>query len=299
MIKDFAAVIALAKKVGKRTIAVADAAGAEVLEALELVRKEGIGNAILVGVKAKIEEEAKTAGISLQGYRIVEVEDASLAAAKAVELCRMGEADVLMKGMTDSTTFLGAVLAEKTGLRTGAFLSHIAVLSCPTYPKLMWITDGGFTPHPTYEQKIEILRNALSACHRIGIEEPKVAPICGQEKVHPKQPETEDADKLRQLGESGELGKCVVAGPTAMDVACSAEAAHHKGVKNPVAGDVDVFLVPSMVAGNSMAKALIYLAGAKAGGVVVGAAVPIVLLSRADDAATKFNSIALCLALTI
>jgi len=298
VIKDFAAVTQLARKAGKRTIAVADAAGAEVLEALQMARAESIGSAILVGVPDAIHTAAHEAGIKLDGCRIEPVTDPKTAAARAVELCRTGEADVLMKGMTDTTTFLGAVLDDTKGLRTGAFLSHIVVLACPAYPKLMWVTDGGFTPHPTYEQKVEIVRNALAACRKIGIAEPRVAPLCGQEKVHPRQPETEDADKLRQLGESGELGPCIVAGPTAMDVALSFDAAHHKGVQNPVAGDTDIFLVPSMAAGNIAAKALIWLAGAQAGGVVVGAAVPIVLLSRADEAATKFNSIALCLALT-
>jgi phosphate butyryltransferase len=200
---------------------------------------------------------------------------------------------MLMKGKTDTPTLLKAVLDADTGLRTGRVLSHVAVVEMPTYPRLMLWTDGGLNIRPNLEMRLDIIRNAVEFAGKLGIGVPNVALLSAMEKVNPKMEETVDYERIVTLQREAPFVDAVVEGPVAMDVALSPESARIKEIETRIAGATDVFVTPEISTCNIAVKGLIYLAGAKASGLVLGARVPIVLLSRSDDAQTKHRSIAL------
>ena len=213
-------------------------------------------------------------------------------------LVRQGRGSLLIKGRLSTGALLGAVVDRADGIRGEGLLSHVAILEVPAYHKLLYITDGGLVVAPGLEEKRAILRNALSLCRFLGYERPKAAALCAAETVSPRMPETGDAAALREEGERGDFGPCLVEGPISLDLATSAEAARLKGYCSPVAGDADILLVPSIAAGNLLGKALYGLAGGKMAGVVLGASVPIALNSRGASWEEKYNSILICAAMS-
>lgn len=278
------------------TISVAVAQDNDVLGAVKLAQEAGLAKAILVGNKAEIVPMLEEIGLSAD-IPIIDEPDISLAALKAVSLVKRGEAQVLMKGMVNSSDFLKAVLNGDEGLRTGRLLSHLAVFEVPGQKKLVFHTDGGMNIAPNLAQKKDILVNALLALNAMGIEKPHVAILTANEKVNPKMPATVDAKELVEMWEKGEFPPSVIEGPIALDVAVSSQAAEHKGITSKISGKVDLFLMPNIEAGNVCGKTLLYYANAKMAGLVLGATNPIVMTSRAETAIGKLNSIALaCLA---
>jgi phosphate butyryltransferase len=261
------------------------------IEAVDIAVKEGVGEPIFVGDKKKIGEVVKAT--ALENVEVLSAKDDAEAVSSACGLIRDGKASAIMKGHLATSTFLKGILDKEKGLYKGRVLSHIVVLSLPTYPKLMFVTDGGMNPHPDIETKVNIVQNAIELARSLGIETPKVALLAGVETVSDNQPETLDAAVIVKMAQRGQITGAVIDGPVAMDIAVSKEAGEIKGIESSIAGETDIFVVPTMAAGNIMAKALIHLAGAEAGGIVVGAQAPVILLSRSDDAMTKLRSIAL------
>lgn len=297
-ITSFDEMFRVCKAAEPSTVAVA---GAEPNVISAMHEAEEYVDAVFVGASAEIERAVEEQGIAMDacGFRILDVPGAAPedTAQAAIDEVRAGRADMLMKGLVPTSTLMHAVLDKENGLRPdkeGALLSHVACFEVSTYDKLLFGTDGGIIIHPDLDQKIEILENALHIVRSLGIKGPRVAPLTAVEKVNPKMPETVDADELRKMGAEGRFGDAVVAGPTAFDVAVSAKAAEKKGIDSPVAGETDILLFPEIVAGNATIKALMYLAGAKVGGLVAGALAPIILLSRADDKEDRLNSIVFC-----
>lgn len=274
-----------------RTLAVAAAHDEPVLLAVEAARKAGLAKAILVGNEAQLLALAAQHAIPISEYTVIHEEDAAAACRTAVRLVREGKADVLMKGLVDTSVILKAVLDKENGLRDAAVLSHVAVFDVPNFDRLLYVTDAAMNIAPDAEAKKHIISNAVKVAHALGNPEPVVAALCAVEKVNPKMPATLDAQALAQANLPG----CRVIGPLALDNAISAEAAHHKGITDPDAGHADILLVPYIEAGNILYKALTYLAGARNAGIIVGAKAPIVLTSRADSDEAKFLSIALAL----
>lgn len=293
MIKSFEDVLNLAKRRGPKTISVAVAQDKEVLLAVKEANNMGIVDAILVGDRAEIIRIAEEIGMDTNKYEIIDIRDTTEASRKAVELVSTGKAHMVMKGLVDTSIILKAVLDEEIGLRTGNILSHVAVFSVDTYDKLLLVTDAAMNIAPDLFQKKQIVENSVFLAHAIDIENPKVAVICAKEKVNPKMPATVDAGYLVEMNEKGELAGCIVGGPFALDNAISKEAALHKGITHPVAGDADILLAPNIESGNVLYKALAFLAKSKNAGIIVGAKAPIVLTSRADSDEAKLNSIAL------
>ncbi|MCD6418508.1 bifunctional enoyl-CoA hydratase/phosphate acetyltransferase [bacterium] len=291
MLKNFAEILERAKTSHRRNLAVADAAGDAVIEALAEAENMGIIKPYLVGDAEKIEPLAKK--YNLAEYEIINAIEPEEIAQKTVSLGREGKCDMLMKGKLSTPILLKAVLDRENGLRTGNLLSHIAIMEVEKYPKLMIITDGGMVIQPDLEQRIQIISNAEIVAKKFGIEKPKAVGLAAIEKVTPDMPETVDAEKLTKMSQNGELGDVIFEGPLAMDVVLSKDAAKIKKIETQMAEDADIFLVPNIACGNIFAKALIYLADAKIGGIVMGAKLPIVLLSRSDTAQTKLNSIAI------
>lgn len=294
MIKTLEGIVKVAQKQSKMTLAVAAAQDGDVLQAVVEARKRGIIEAVLIGNEEEIRKIAKEQNLDLQPFAIINIPDLMQSALEAVKMVSAGKADFVMKGLLDTSILLKAVLDREVGLRTKNLLSHVMVYEVPNYHKLLFLTDGGMNIAPTLEEKKSILANAIEAAKAIDNKELKVACLTAKEKVSEKMQSTIDADKLKQLGQSGYFGDdVIVEGPIAFDLAVSKSAAIIKRFNSPVAGEADIILVPTIEVGNGIGKALSYLGNAKSAGVIMGAKAPIVLVSRADDAETKLYSIAL------
>ena len=250
----------------------------------------GLVRPLLIGDADVIEGILKDMGKTCD---ILDVKDPADAAKEAVRLVREGNIQILMKGHIETGPMLKAVVDKENGIGTGKLMTHIAFLEIPNYHKLLAVTDGGMFTYPDLETKKGILTNAVECLRALGVEKPKIACLAAIEKVNPKMPETVDADALKKMYETGELGDCVVEGPISFDLAYSKEAAEIKHYDSPVAGDADVMLVPNIHVGNILAKSMNYAAEALFAGVVYGAKVPIVLTSRSSGPEEKFNSIAI------
>ena len=255
----------------------------------------GLITPILVGPAAKIESLAAAKGIDLGSIRIVDASHSHGSAAKAVELVRQGEAELLMKGSLHSDELLGAVVARDTGLRTGRRLSHVFLMDVPTYHKVLIVTDGAINIAPTLEDKADICQNAIDLAISFGIERPKVAILAAVETVTTKMPATIDAAALCKMAERGQIRGGVLDGPLAFDNAISKDAARIKGITSEVAGDPDILLAPDLESGNMVAKQLSFLARADSAGLVLGARVPIILTSRADSVRSRIASCAVAM----
>lgn len=285
--------IARAKEPPPLATAVVHPCSESAIQAAIEARDEGLIAPILVGPEMKIREAAEKAGVSLEGLRIESTEHSHAAAALAVQLAANGEADALMKGSLHTNELLGAVVAPNSGLRTDRRISHVYVLDVPHYPKPLVVTDAAINIAPTLAQKVDICQNAIDFMHRLGVELPLVAVLAAVETVDPAMPATLDAAALTVMAKRGQITGALVEGPLAFDNAISPDAARIKGIDSPVAGKADILVVPDLEAGNILAKQLIYLGGADAAGLVLGARVPIILTSRADTVKVRLASSAL------
>jgi len=293
MIKTFDEVISKVKSQSMKKVAVAVAQDEPVLEAIRDAKKNGIADAILVGDKEEIVKIAETIGMNIDEYEIIDEKDVNKASIETVKLVSSGRADMMMKGLVDTATFLRAVLNKEVGLRTGKQMSHIAIFEVPGYDRLLFVTDAAFNMYPELKEKIDIIKNAVQVAHALENNMPKVAPICAVEVVNPSMPATLDAANLSKMNERGQIKGCIIDGPLALDNALSKEAAAHKKISGPVAGEADILLMANIEAGNAVYKCLTYTTESKNGGLLMGAAAPVIVTSRADSPETKMNSIAL------
>jgi len=252
--------------------------------------KLGLIIPILVGPKGKIEFTAKSAGVDLGKFQIVDVAHSQAAAGRAVELLREGQAELLMKGSLHTDELMAAVVSREGGLRTGRRISHVFVMDVPTYHKVLIITDGAINIAPTLEDKADICQNAIDLAVALGLKEPKVAILAAVETINSKMPATIDAAALCKMAERGQIRGAKLDGPLAFDNAVSKQAAQTKGIVSDVAGDPDILLAPDLEAGNMLAKQLSFLANADSAGLVLGAKVPIILTSRADSVRSRIAS---------
>ncbi|GFP77792.1 phosphate butyryltransferase [Clostridium fungisolvens] len=293
MSKNFDELLSKLKEVTKKKVSVAVAQDEPVLEAIKAAKERGIADAILVGDQAKIREIADKIGMDLKEYDLINEPDPKKAALYAVELVAKGKADMVMKGLVDTATFLRSVLNKEVGLRTGKLMSHVAVFEIEGIDRLIYLTDAAFNTYPDLKAKVDILNNSVKVAHACGLDLPKVAPICAVEVVNPDMPATVDAALLAKMNDRGQIKGCIVDGPLAFDNALSEEAAHHKNVTGPVAGKADIFLLPNIETANVMYKCLTMTSKSRNGGILVGTSAPVILTSRADSFETKVNSIAL------
>ena len=252
--------------------------------------EKGLIVPILVGPASKIQEVAAKGGITLGSARIVDVPHSHAAAAKAVELVRKGEAELLMKGSLHTDELLGAVVARETGLRTGRRISHVFIMDVPTYHKVLIVTDAAINIAPVLEDKADICQNAIDLAITLGVKQPKVAILAAVETVTSKMVATIDAAALCKMADRHQIKGGLLDGPLAFDNAISREAARIKGIESEVAGDPDILLVPDLESGNMLAKQLSFLANADSAGLVLGARVPIILTSRADSVRSRIAS---------
>jgi len=282
-----------AKSLSKKTLVVAVANDHHVLEAVEMARKEGFINGVLVGDEFLIKEALEDLDFNPEDYEIVHEIDNVTACEKAVKRVSENPEHFLMKGFVDTAIILRAALDKDYGLRTKNRISHVSVMEIPTYHKLLMMSDGAMNIDPNVDVKQEIIENGVVIANAIGIKEPSVGCIAAIEKVNPKMQATLDAETLIKRNQKGDLKGCKVGGPFALDNAINKEAAEHKNITDPMAGDVDMLLMPQIESGNVFYKSMMFLAGAKSASVIAGAKKPIVLTSRADTTESKFYSIAL------
>jgi phosphate acetyltransferase len=254
--------------------------------------RRGLIEPVLIGPEERIRAVAKAEGIDLSGCRIVSTPHSHAAAEKAVAMARAGEVESLMKGSLHTDELMGAVVPSATGLRTDRRISHVFIMDVPTHPHPIAITDAAINIAPSLNDKVHIVQNVIDLAHALGVPNPKVAILSAVETVNPEIPSTLDAAALCKMADRGQITGGILDGPLAFDNAISLEAARTKNIDSPVAGKADVLLVPDMEAGNMLAKQLQYLAGADAAGIVLGARVPIILTSRADNVRTRLVSAA-------
>lgn len=247
---------------------------------------------VLVGPEGKIRAVADAAQIDLRGIQIVSTEHSNAAAEKAVAMARSGEVEALMKGSLHTDELMGAVVPSATGLRTSRRISHVFVLDVPTYPRMLMVSDAAINIAPDLKAKVHIVQNAIDLARVLGVDQPRVAILSAVETVNPDIPSTLDAASLCKMADRGQITGGLLDGPLAFDNAVSEQAAKTKGIDSPVAGKADVLIAPDLEAANMLAKQLQYLAGADAAGIVLGARVPIVLTSRADNVRTRLASTA-------
>ncbi|MBN1111705.1 MAG: bifunctional enoyl-CoA hydratase/phosphate acetyltransferase [Bacteroidales bacterium] len=289
--------IDIAKNKETRRLAVAAAADEHVLEAVKSAVEARIVKPILVGETEAIRKIAAKINFDLTGIEIIEEANPVKASVIAVALIKEGKAEILMKGLVATAPLLKAVLDKEKGLRKGGTLSHFALFETPFYHKLLGVTDAAMNVAPEFNDKVAILNNSVDAMHGLGIANPKVAVIGPLEVVNPKIESTVHAAMLTLMNNRKQITGCIVDGPFALDNAVSKEAAEHKGIISPVAGDADILMGPELNACNILYKSLNFLGGATSAAVIMGATVPIVLTSRADTERAKFLSIAMAAAM--
>jgi phosphate acetyltransferase/phosphate butyryltransferase len=275
-----------------RTVVVHPVDAVSLMGAIEAERA-GLITPVLVGPERRIRAAARAARIDLTGRTIVATEHSHAAAAQAVQLARRGEADAIMKGALHTDELMHCVIDPDCGLRTERRVSHIFAIDAPHYPRLLFITDAAVNIYPSLEDKRDIVQNAIDLARALGVRTPHVALLSAVELVTPKIKSTLDAAALCKMADRGQITGGILDGPLAFDNAVSRAAAATKAITSRVAGRADIFVVPDLEAGNMLAKQLEYLAGARLAGIVLGARVPIMLTSRADDARSRLASCAI------
>jgi phosphate butyryltransferase len=285
--------VLIARESKPKTVVVAAAQDADVIDAVSQSQARGFLSGVLVGDRSAIEHLAKEHSIDISHLEVIDRTDPLEAAHQAVKIASSGNADVIMKGFLPTSAILKVVLDKRYNLRGETTLSHCAVLDIPGYHKLLNVTDGGMVVKPDIEQKVQILQNAALVARALGCVPVKVAvtsAVCHLTDMEAERRAEFEAFLVRAKARCAEV---VLQGPLTLDAATNIDAAHARRVDGPVVGDADVYLVDSVEEGNIISKTLIQFAGAVFAGVIVGAKVPVSLVSRTDTVKNKMASLAL------
>ncbi len=263
-----------------------------VIESLRQACDRGWVRPIVAGGRKEISQAADGCGIALGGIEVIDTDDP---AGAAVQSIRNGRAQLLMKGQVSTPALMRAALAQETGLRTGRTMCQVVLVELLTSGRTLLLADTGICPHPTLDQKADILLAAVEIAHALEEPMPRVALVAASNSVTDAMPETRDAAELARRNQMGQLPGCVVQGPLSFDLAYDREAAAKKQIEGPVVGAADIMVFPNLVSANLTVKAIMYTAPCRFGGVLCGATCPVVFMSRADTTATRLNSLALAL----
>lgn len=263
------------------------------LEAVIMAEKDGCVSPILIGDADKIRNMLQEFNWAPEKARLIDVPDTETAVQRAIALIHAGEADFLMKGRLDTAALMKAIVNRDSDLRTGRVMADFSFAEIPHYHKLIAISDVALNLVPDLHQKRQIIESSVDVLHKVGISSPKVAVMSAAEEVNPKLAESVDARALKEMNATGELTGCIVEGPISYDLAMDREAAAIKGFNSPVAGDADLLVMPDLTAGNMLIKSWTHTAGATSAGFVVGAKVPVVLVSRSSTTRSKYMSVIL------
>lgn len=292
MIRSFDELMQKVKHLPEKKVAVPGAATNSVIKAACLAKKRNIANFLLVGEETEINNLIAAEDKSLLGkFDIIDEVDPVKSVKAAVKGINEGRADLLLKGKITTSQLMKGVLDKENGLKTGSILSDVFIFE--TADRLTLMTDGGVVMYPELKEKIALINNSVKVAHHLKNPEPKVALLAAIEVPNPKMPPTMDAPLLAKMSERNQIKGCIVDGPFALDNAISEKAAKIKGIDSPVAGKADILIMPNIESGNIFGKAMTYYANFSVAHVIMGAKVPILITSRADDAETKLLSIAL------
>ena len=285
--------IAIAKAGRKTRVAVAAAQDVDVIDAVSQAEADGFVHGMLVGDGAAIRNLASENRINIDRLEIIEKKDVNEAAHAAIKLASEGKADAIMKGFLPTSALLKVVLDKQYGLRGPNTLSHCAVLDIPGYHKLLNFTDGGMVVKPDLEQKFQILENAVMVGRALGLSPVKVAVSAAIDRLSERMPHTlVDVESVIPIAKQ-KIPDIAIQGPLSLDMATSKKAVEYSRTGGAVVGDADVYLVDSIEEGNIVAKSLIQFAQAVFAGVIMGARVPVSLVSRTDTVKNKKASLAL------
>ncbi len=253
--------------------------------------KEKLIVPVLIGDEGEIKKIAEELKFDISDYKIVHEPIENNTAKVAAKLAGDGDVKIIVKGHIHTDVLMKEVLLRKYNLIGKTRLSHIWHMTLDKEDGPLIITDGALNVNPNVKTKMHILKNVIDFCHRIKIARPKVSILSATEEVLDSMQSSIDAKEICRLA-SKENFNADIFGPLAFDNSVSKKSATIKGIKNEVAGDADVLLVPNVEAGNALVKMMIYFMGACAAGVVVGGKVPVVITSRSDDATARLASIA-------
>ena len=297
--KDFEELIALAKEHPERKpVAIVGADDPHTLEAVVQAAKEGLIDPYLIGEAQKIRCILSSMDYEVRGDRILNCVKPEQAAFEGVRLVREGKVRFLMKGLIETATLMKAILNRETGIRTDRIISHVNFTSVQNYGKIFCVTDSAIVSNTDLAHKKDILQNAVDAMRALGYDKPKVAVLCAVEKETAAMPETIDAAELKQMSLDGRITDCIVDGPISIDIAFDSEgAASVKGYSSDVVGKPDILVMPTLAAGNIFTKALRIFANSTSVGIVLGAKVPFVLLSRSTPVHSKYYSLVIASAM--
>ena len=296
--KDFNQIVERAKRsFRKMRVVIAGADAENILLGTFEAQDAGFATPVLVGEAEKIEPMLERLGLKDKPYSLVATQPGEDVVQAAVDVIRRGEGDVLMRGNTQTRDFLMALLDKKNELRTDKRLVHIDLVSMPEYPKLIAIGDVTVTIQPDIQQKKEIIRSMTETLESVGYEKPNIALLSMVEEVNFHMKDTMEAQELVRSHADNPIANCNLVGPIAYDLILSKEAARLKNYDEPLCGNFDGIVVPSLLAGNLIVKCWQMHAKAKTCGVVVGAKVPVALTSRSDDKEVSFLSLAFCAAM--
>lgn len=273
--------------------AIAHPASEVTLEAALECKKLGLIKPILVGPKARLHNLAEQAGIDIADMDIFDTEHSHQSAEVAAQLVRNKQAEILVKGSLPSNEFLSGLLNKEKGIRTDRRISHVFAIDDSDYDKLLYVSDAAINITPNLVDKKDITQNCIDFCNSLGVDVPKVAILSAVEKVNPAMQSTLDAAALCKMADRGQIKNAILDGPLAFDNAISLKAAQAKGIVSEVSGNPDILIVPNIEAGNMLAKQLLYLSGATAAGLLLGARAPVVLTSRSETMAGRIYSCAI------
>ena len=293
MLRTFAELEAAARVHPAVRLVVVAAHDPDALEAVARAEATGLARGIYVGEPRSIRQVADRLGVGVGDEAIVAEPDARSAARTAIAMIAAGDGDLLMKGRIATADLVRAILDRESGLRTGRALSQVIAFTVPALGRIMLLTDAAINIAPDLARKADICRNAIEVAHVLGSPNPNVALVCALEFVNPEMPATVDAAALTTMNRRGQIAGAHLEGPIALDAVLSRFAAERKGIASPVVEDSDIIIAPDIEAANILYRAICYLSGGESGGVVVGASIPVVLLSRAESPETKLRSIAI------
>ena len=292
-ITSFAQLLEVTKKIGTKKVVVAVAQEQVVLETIKEAEELGLIEATLVGSGEQITSLGNEFGWRIPSSKIVDELDYTRCIRLSVEMVRDKQADMIMKGKAKSADIYRVVLDHEMAMRTGRLLSQVVVCEVPGFDRFLLLADSSVSISPNLTQKAEICRNAIEISHALGTKVPKLAALAPVELVNPDIPSTVDAACLTVMNQRHQITGAIIDGPIALDAALAEWVTEEKGFESPIAGHTDIFICPDLDAANLLLRAIIYLAKGKAGGLVVGAAAPVLVLSRAEPVETKINSICL------
>jgi len=283
-----------AKNSGKKTrIAVAVAEDSNTINAILRATYEGFIYPVLIGNEIKI-KELLTSNIASNQFEIRNITEPNQAVKEAVGMVRNNEADVLMKGLIGTDTFLKAVLDKEKGLLPPkAVMSYTCAIEIPKYHKLLFVSDTAVLIYPDLDQKIAMINYSVAMARRFGIEKPKVALISATEKVSPSMQETLDYSLLCKMAERGQIKNCIVDGPLDIFLACDPNSLAIKGIQSPLEGDADILIFPNLECANSFYKGLMLFGEGELAGLICGTTKPVIVMSCSESENSKYYCLAL------